>query len=154
MPLTRGSLEPRACEAPAGECGGKDQVSQAEAHLRLMDIRVRGRHGQDDIPEPTRKLAIRKLEHLPRYLRTITSIDVEVYQDGKAKGGKGHVAEVTVLTTGPSFRVKATSGDPLVSIDAAAERLERKVREFKRRRSGRPHHSSTKAKSADMVKRG
>lgn len=119
-----------------------------------MDIRVRGRHGHSDIPEPTRALAVKKLEHLGRYLKTITAIDVEVYQDGRHKSGDGHVAEVTVLTTGPSFRAKATSTDPLISIDKVAERLERQLKEFKRRRSGRPAHSSTRPKSADMVNRG
>jgi ribosomal subunit interface protein len=114
---------------------------------RLMEIRVRGKH---PVPKALQGLAKRKLEHLPRYLQTITTIDVELYVDGRPKSGRGHVAHVAVLTTGPIFRAKAASTDFTLSLTLVAERLERKLKEFKRRRSGRPAHYRQKVKPADM----
>lgn len=115
-----------------------------------MQITVRGKNRH--VPRTIQDFAVRKFEHLGRYLSTITSIDVELYEDGKPKGGRGHVAHVTVSTSGPVFRYKAVSEDFHTSIDVAMDRLERKVKEFKRRRSGRPAHSRTKAQSSDIVK--
>lgn len=107
-----------------------------------MDINVRGKH--NTVPKAIHSFAIQKFEHLGKYLSTITTIDVELYQDGRHKDGGGHVADVRVQTTGPVFRSKATSKDYRASIDIALERLERRVKEFKRKRSGRPAHSRPK----------
>lgn len=114
-----------------------------------MDIRVRGRHQR--VPRSLQEFAVAKLEHLSRYLSTITSIDVELYEDGRHRTGDGRVARVTVITGGPVFRAKATSSDLRASVDIAHDRLERKLKEFKRKRSGKPRHSRTKAATADRV---
>jgi ribosomal subunit interface protein len=113
-----------------------------------MEITVRGRH--EHVPRPLQEFAVRKLEHLSRYLSTINSIDVELYEDGSPKTGNGRVARVTVSTSGPTFRAKADSTDLRASIDIAYERLERKLKEFKRKRSGKPAHSRLKAPPADI----
>lgn len=115
----------------------------------MMDIQVRGRHQQ--VPKALREFAVNKLEHLSRYLSTITSIDVELYEDGRHRSGDGRVARVTVVTGGPVFRAKATSSDLRASVDIAYDRLERKLKEFKRKRSGKPPHSRMKAATADRV---
>lgn len=115
-----------------------------------MEIRVRGKH--NNVSKSLQDFAVKKLEHLGKYLSTIKEIDVELYTDGQPKTRGGEVAHVTVATTGPVFRAKATSEDLRTSVDIAYERLERKLKEFKRRRSGRPPHSRPKGAPTDIVK--
>jgi ribosomal subunit interface protein len=119
-----------------------------------MDITVRRREGH--VSERLRVFATHKLERLPRFMPTITSVDVELYEDGSPKATGAHVVELTVVTSGPVFRSKGTASDPRASIDMAVERLERRLKEFKRRRSGRPAHASSrpKAVSADTSPEG
>jgi ribosomal subunit interface protein len=117
-----------------------------------MDITVRGKH--EPVPKHLADIALEKFEHLHRYLSTITAIDVQLYEDGAPKTGDGRIARVTVKTSGPRFVAKATSDDLKTSIDIAYERLERKLKEFKRRRSGKPAHSRLKAAPADRVTDG
>jgi ribosomal subunit interface protein len=112
-----------------------------------MDITVRGKH--EPVPKHLVDIALEKFEHLGRYLSTITSIDVQLYEDGSPKTGDGRIARVTVKTSGPSFVSKATSEDLKSSMDIAYGRLERKLTEFKRKRSGKPAHSRLKAAPAD-----
>ncbi|MBW3589625.1 MAG: ribosome-associated translation inhibitor RaiA [Actinobacteria bacterium] len=108
-----------------------------------MEVRVHGRHNKPSMP--VRRFAEEKLGHLGKYLRTIASIDVQLFEDGKPRDGGNRVAQVTVRTSGPVFRSKATSGTYRASIDIAYERLERRIKEFKRKRSGKPpHHDSPK----------
>ena len=115
-----------------------------------MEITVHGKHSY--VAKPLQKFAIEKMEHLGKYLSTITTIDVELYEDGKPKNGNSHVAHVTVSTSGPVFRTKVTSDDPRAGIDIAQARLERRLKEFKRKRSGKPLHSRPKAVAADRVR--
>ncbi|HEY8202194.1 MAG TPA: ribosome-associated translation inhibitor RaiA, partial [Actinomycetota bacterium] len=119
-----------------------------------MDITVRRREGH--VSERLKEFAANKLGRLPRFMPTITSVDVELYEDGSPKATGAHVAELTVLTSGPVFRSKGSASDPRASIDMAAERLERQLKEFKRRRSGRPAHTSSRSKafSADTSSEG
>lgn len=112
-----------------------------------MEIQVRGRHAS--IPAALRTFTVRKLEHLGTYLSTINRIDVELYQDGQPKTGGGQVAKVTVSTAGPVFRSKASSDDLRSSVEICYERLERRLKDFKRQRSGRPLHSRSQSRSAD-----
>jgi ribosomal subunit interface protein len=104
-----------------------------------MEITVRARDGH--VPERLREFANLKLQRLGRFLSTITTVDVELYEDGSPKATGTHVADLTVATSGPVFRSKGTASDPRASIDLAVERAERRIKEFKRRRSGRPAHS-------------
>jgi ribosomal subunit interface protein len=115
-----------------------------------MEIRVRGKHRP--VPKPLQQFASAKLSHLGRFLKTITTIDVELYRDGRHRSGDGQVARVTVSTAGPVFRARAVATDFTTAVDVAYERLERKLKEFKRKRSGRPPHSRTKGAPTDKVR--
>ncbi|MDQ4149863.1 MAG: HPF/RaiA family ribosome-associated protein [Actinomycetota bacterium] len=106
-----------------------------------MNITVHSRSGR--VSESLEKFATEKMAHLVKFLPTIDSIYVELYEDGKPTDVSGHVAHVTVTTSGPCFRSKVTSGDPRTCIDIACDRLYRRIREFKRRRSSKPAHART-----------
>ncbi|HKN50130.1 MAG TPA: ribosome-associated translation inhibitor RaiA [Actinomycetota bacterium] len=108
-----------------------------------MDITVRSQHGH--IPGSLQDLTASKMEGLGRFLRTITSIDVEVDRDGRPNRSNAFLVRVSVMTPGPVFRSKVICDDPMAGIDVAVERLSRRLKEFKRRRSGRPLHSRPKA---------
>jgi ribosomal subunit interface protein len=109
-----------------------------------MDMTIRRREGH--VSGRLKEFASQKLQRLGRFMPTITSIDLELYEDGSPKATGVHVAELTVATSGPVFRSKGSASDQRASIDMAVERLERRVKEFKRRRSGRPAHASSRAK--------
>src|SRR2546423_15236014 len=104
-----------------------------------MDITVRSQHGH--IPGSIQDLTASKMEGLGRFLRTITSIDVEVDRDGRPNRSNAFLVRVSVITPGPVFRSRVTCDDPMAGIDVAGERLSRRLKEVKRRRSGRPLHS-------------
>lgn len=112
-----------------------------------MEINVHGKHSH--VPKSLQEFAEEKMQHLGKYLSTIRSIDVEIYKEGART--ETHVAHVTVSTSGPVFRSKVSSQDPRASIDIAADRLERRLKEFKRRRSGKPLHSRNTLKAADKA---
>src|SRR3979411_881080 len=107
-----------------------------------MDITVRSQHGH--IPGSLQNLTASKMEGLGKFLRTITSIDVEVDRDGNRNRSNAFLVRVAVMTPGPVFRSRVTCDDPVAGIDVAVERLSRRLKEFKRRRSGRPLHSRPK----------
>jgi ribosomal subunit interface protein len=109
-----------------------------------MDITIRRRDGH--VSERIKEFATHKLQRLERFMPTITSVDLELYEDGSAKATGVHVAELTASTSGPVFRAKGETSDPRASIDVAVDRLERRVKEFKRRRSGRPAHANSRHK--------
>jgi ribosomal subunit interface protein len=113
-----------------------------------MDITIRARDGH--VSERLKEFADHKLQRLGRFLSTITTVDVELYEDGSPKATGAHVAELTVATSGPVFRAKGTASDPRASIDMAVERAERRIKEFKRRRSGRPAHSRPRVHAPTM----
>src|SRR5260370_22719872 len=107
-----------------------------------MDITVRSQHGH--IPGSIQDLTASKMEGLGRFLRTITSIDVEVDRDGRPNRSNAFLGRGSVMTPGPVFRAKVICDDPMAGIDVAAERLSRRLKDFKRRRSGPPLHSTPK----------
>jgi ribosomal subunit interface protein len=113
-----------------------------------MDITVRSQHGH--IPGSIQDLTASKMEGLGKFLRTITSIDVEVDRDGHASRSKAFLVRVAVMTPGPVFRSRVMCDDPMAGIDVAVERLSRRLKEFKRRRSGRPLHSRPKTAPIGM----
>ena len=114
----------------------------------MIQIKVHGKNNH--VSQAITELATEKFGHLDRYLSTITDVDVELYEEGKArKSDYSHIAHVTVATSGPVFRSKVASSDHRKCIDIAAQRLERRLKEFKRRRSGKPAHSRPKVQSAD-----
>jgi ribosomal subunit interface protein len=107
-----------------------------------MDITVRSQHGH--IPGSIQDLTASKMEGLGKFLRTITSIDVEVDRDGRPNRSNAFLVRVAVMTPGPVFRSRVICDEPMAGIDVAVERLSRRLKEFKRRRSGRPLHSRRK----------
>src|SRR3989454_12010052 len=107
-----------------------------------MDITVRSQHGH--IPGSLQDLTASKMEGLGRFLRTIPSIDVEVDRDGRPNRSNAFLVRVSVVTPGPVFRSRVICDDPMAGIDVAVQRLSRRLKEFKRRRSGRPLHSRPK----------
>jgi ribosomal subunit interface protein len=112
-----------------------------------MDIRIRGK--KNKVPKSVKELAIAKYGHLDHYLSTIESVEVELYEDGK--GPNTHVAHVRVATSGPVFRAQAEEPSYEKAIDSTLRKLQRQVKEFKRKRSGRPAHSRPKVQSADNL---
>lgn len=100
-----------------------------------MDIKVHSQHGH--LPESLQALAASKMEVLGKYLSTISTIDLEVDKDGHSS----YLIRVAVATAGPVFRSRVVSDDPMSGIDVAVERLSRRLKEFKRMRSGRPLHA-------------
>lgn len=114
-----------------------------------MQIRVHSRDGR--VPRTLEAFATQKLEHLGKFLPTIELIEIELYEEGRPKSPNGHVAHVTVATSGPAFRSKVTSGDFRTCIDIAADRLYRRITEFKRKRSSKPAHSRSSRKPPKEV---
>lgn len=104
-----------------------------------MEISVHSQHGH--LPDSMKDLAASKVEVLGKYLSTIDRIDLEVDRDGHAT----YLIRAAVATSGPVFRSRVLAADPMEGIDIAVERLSRRLKEFKRRRSGRPLHSKPKA---------
>ena len=113
-----------------------------------MDITVRSQHGH--IPGSIQDLTASKMEGLGKFLRTITSIDVEVDRDGRPNRSNAFLVRVAVMTPGPVFRSRVICDEPMAGIDVAVERLSRRLKEFKRRRSGRPLHSRPKTAPTAM----
>jgi putative sigma-54 modulation protein len=104
-----------------------------------MDVRVHARHGP--VPEDVQSYAVEKMGRLSKYLGTIDSIDVEFREEGNPRTGGLHVVHISVATTGPVFRCRVSAADPKAAIDTASSRLARRLREFKRRRQGKPPHA-------------
>jgi ribosomal subunit interface protein len=113
-----------------------------------LDITIRARNGH--VSKRLKEFASLKLQRLSRFMPTITSMDMELHEDGSTKATGSHVAELTVATSGPVFRSKGAAADPRASIDIAVERAERQLKEFKRRKSGRPAHSRQRVHSPTM----
>lgn len=112
-----------------------------------MEISVHSQHGH--IPDSLRDLVAGKVEGLGKFLSTIATIDVEIDKDGHS-----YLVRAVVATSGPVFRSRVTCDDPVSGIDVAVERLSRRLKEFKRRRSGRPLHSKPKTASMEGPETG
>jgi ribosomal subunit interface protein len=103
-----------------------------------MEINVHGKNSH--ISDSLERFAIQKIGKLSKFLPTITYIEVELYEEGKIKD-HNHIAEVTVLADGPSFRTKTTSSDHRACIDIAVDRLTRQLTSFHRKRMSKPAHA-------------
>lgn len=103
-----------------------------------MEINVHGKHNH--VPESLELFAQEKFGRLPKYLPTITSIDVELYEEGKHKDSSHH-CEVAVIAGGPAFRAKTSAPDHRACIDIAVDRLKLQLTEANRKRSGKPAHA-------------
>lgn len=103
-----------------------------------MEITVHGKHNH--VPDSLGAFAQEKFGRLPKYLPTITTIDVELYEEGKHKDASHH-CEVAVVADGPTFRAKTTAKDHKACIDIAVDRLKVQLTEANRKRSGKPAHA-------------
>ncbi|MEO7803946.1 MAG: ribosome-associated translation inhibitor RaiA [Actinomycetota bacterium] len=109
-------------------------------------------HSKDLKVTPALKgFASEKLGHLSRFLPNISSVDVELHEEGHHRTQRGHTAHVTVVAGKRTFRSKVIANDPRACIDLAATRLERNIKEFKRKRQGKPAHSRPKAHLPDIT---
>jgi len=115
-----------------------------------MQITIHGRH--TEVPPALRAYAEQKFALLSKYLSTVETVDVELYEDGK--GADSHVAHVKVATSGPVFRSKVAGKDHKTCIDVAAAKVERRLKEFKRKRSGKPAHARSNVNSSPMHEEG
>lgn len=111
-----------------------------------MEIKVHGKH--NPVSGPLERFAERKLSRLNRYGAEITTIDVELYEEGRSKRGS-HIAEIAVATNGPSFRTKTRAADHRAAIDLALDRLTRQLTDFKDKRSAKPARSKHPAPSPE-----
>ncbi|HEU5117242.1 MAG TPA: HPF/RaiA family ribosome-associated protein [Isosphaeraceae bacterium] len=111
-----------------------------QASGAALRITVHSQHGH--LPESLKEAVAVKMACLTKFLSTIDTIDVEIDKDGHDT----FLVRAKVATSGPVFRSRVTSAeDPLGGVDVAVERLSRRLKEFKRLRSGRPLHSRPKA---------
>lgn len=103
-----------------------------------MEIKVHGKHNH--VPDSLERFAVQKVGRLTKFLPGITHIEVELYEEGKIKD-YNHIAEVTILAGGPTFRTKTSSSDHRACIDIAYDRLRRQLTSFHRKRLHKPAHA-------------
>jgi putative sigma-54 modulation protein len=103
-----------------------------------MEIKVHGKNSH--VSESLERFTTEKVGKLSKFLPDITRIEVELYEEGKMKN-HNHIAEVTVLADGPSFRTKTRSSDHRACIDIAVDRLARQLTSFHRKRMHKPAHA-------------
>lgn len=103
-----------------------------------MEINVHGKHNH--VPDSLEEFAQEKFGRLPKYLPSITNIDVELYEEGKHKDSDHH-CEVAVVADGPTFRAKTSASDHKACIDIAIDRLKVQLTEHHRKNLGKPAHA-------------
>jgi ribosomal subunit interface protein len=103
-----------------------------------MEIKVHGKNSH--VSESLERFTTEKVGKLSKFLPDITYIEVELYEEGKIKD-HNHIAEITVLADGPSFRTKTRSRDHRACIDIAVDRLTRQLTSFHRKRLHKPAHA-------------
>ncbi|MGB4594129.1 MAG: ribosome-associated translation inhibitor RaiA [Coriobacteriia bacterium] len=96
-----------------------------------MNMIVKGR--RMEVSPAIREYAEEKVGRVAKMLddNKILSAEVELYAERNPSIEKGHVAEVTMYTTGHVIRAKEAAGDMYAAIDIVSEKLERQVRKFK-----------------------
>jgi ribosomal subunit interface protein len=102
-----------------------------------MEIVVRGRNVV--VPDHYRQHVIEKLAKIERYDHKIHRADVELHHEKNPRQNERcqHV-EITCRTRGPVVRSEACAEDFYSALDAAVDRLERRLRQAADRR--RVHH--------------
>lgn len=102
-----------------------------------VDIVVRGRH--TDVADRFRGHVADKLAKLSKLDGKVSRIDVEVCEEHNPRlADQRSRVELTCLTRGPIVRAEAAAPDPYAALDAAATRLEARLRRAADRR--RVHH--------------
>jgi ribosomal subunit interface protein len=102
-----------------------------------MDIVVKGH--QAEVTDRFRTQAEEKLKKLSRLDGKVTSLDVELSNERNPRQADRRArVEITVRSRGPVIRAEACAADPFSALDAAAARLETRMRKAADRR--RVHH--------------
>ncbi|MDX6532609.1 MAG: putative sigma-54 modulation protein [Gaiellales bacterium] len=100
-----------------------------------MRLQVKGRH--IDVTDSLFQYAERKLGKLARHLSDASRCELELIVEHNPSISDNQVAEATVWTKGPVLRARESSTDMYASIDLVAEKLERQVKRYRERRSGK-----------------
>ena len=98
-----------------------------------MDIVVKGRNVE--VPEHYRVHVEEKLARLERYDRKVIRFDVELFHEPNRRQAKNcQRVEITGKGRGPAVRSEACAGDFYAALDAAASKLENRLRRLHDRR--------------------
>ena len=115
----------------AGECGAKDQVSQAGARLGeevRVDLVLKGRGIR--ITDQTRRVAEHKLAKLERQDLGVRRFEVEIIQENPRIQG-GHRVEAACDTARRRFRAHGSGQDVESALDQVVSRLERQIASYR-----------------------
>lgn len=106
-----------------------------------MEVRVHGRHVHVD--QALRMAAETKVDHAARFWDSAFSADVEFTEEHNPRiASERSLCEITAATSGHTVRVHAAAETAGAALDTAVDKLERRLRELKKRlisRSRRPH---------------
>ena len=92
-----------------------------------MDIVVKGRNVE--VPEHYREHVNAKLTRLERYNRKAIRADVELFHERNPRQAKNcQRVEITLKCKGAPVRAEASAGDFYAALDAAAAKLENRLR--------------------------
>jgi ribosomal subunit interface protein len=98
-----------------------------------MDIVVKGRNVE--VPEHYRVHVLEKLDRLERYDRKLLRCDVELFHEPNRRQHKScQRVEITTKVRGQAVRAEASAGDFYAALDAAAAKLESRLRRMHDRR--------------------
>lgn len=98
-----------------------------------MDIVVKGRNVE--VPEHYRAHVSDKLARLERYDKKVFRYDVELFHEPNRRQSKNcQRVEITGKGKGPAVRAEACAGDFYAALDAAAAKLENRLRKMADRR--------------------
>jgi ribosomal subunit interface protein len=98
-----------------------------------MDIVVKGRNVE--VPEHYRTHVSEKLARLERYDKKVFRYDVELFHEPNRRQSKNcQRVEITGKGKGPAVRAEACAGDFYAALDAAAAKLENRLRRMADRR--------------------
>ncbi len=98
------------------------------------------------IPDPLKRHAEERLEHLLRFLRRVHSVQVVQSQERSWQ-----LAEVTVHADGVLVRAEERSQDMRSAVDAAIDKIARQLRRYKDKVSDRPRHAALPVPAAEAV---
>lgn len=96
----------------------------------MLEVLVRNADG--NVSEKDREYAAKKLAKLGRYFHSASKVELVHREEGKGSLPQ-HRIELTVHADGIFFRSEESDANVRAAIDKAAERIERKLRQFKKR---------------------
>ena len=113
-----------------------------------MRLQVTGRN--IEVTDEIRSYAERKLGKLAKQLADPTRVELELIDERNPSIADRHIAEATIWTKGPVLRAREASTDVKASIDLLADKLERQVDRYRRkRRHEHEWHTNTHGAESD-----